>query len=64
MRQPSAKTPAQEKDFWKSVEKMARQVDSWPQWMKGGEGRKVEAAPETPRSPLRGGKELSTRHSG
>jgi hypothetical protein len=46
-----AKSPQRDDEFWKSLEKMAGQVDSWPQWMKGGEGRKSEAVPGVPQSP-------------
>lgn len=61
MQKPSGKVPAQGRDFWKSVEKMARQVDNWPKWMKGGEGRRTDTLPETPQSQTGGGKELPNR---
>lgn len=48
-----AKSPQRDDEFWKSLEKMAGQVDSWPQWIKGGEGRKSEAVSGVPQSPGR-----------
>ena len=40
-----AMDPQKKKDFWEFVEKTAQRVDSWPEWMKGGEPRRVAKSP-------------------
>lgn len=37
------------RDFWEFVESTAREVDSWPDWMKGGSTRQTER-PQTAES--------------
>lgn len=36
-----AMDPQKKKEFWEYIEKTAQKVDSWPEWMKGGEPRRV-----------------------
>jgi hypothetical protein len=37
------------RDFWEFVESTAREVESWPAWMKGGSTRQAER-PQTAES--------------
>jgi hypothetical protein len=40
----SMKNP-DDKRFWEFVDKTAREVEAWPQWMKGGEPTGKQEAP-------------------
>ena len=47
----SMRTP-EDKRFWEFVDKTAREVEAWPQWMKGGASAdKQEATSKSAQSP-------------